>query len=112
MPPTLALFIEILRGVAQSWRRYLWPGLAARMGLGPAAWVFFHQIFTHHVPPFSDPLQNQHQSIGWIAGLGGIVELARRSGLLYAVWAGAAWPVSLVGIGVTFSSTSSTAWRR
>lgn len=100
LPLNLALLVENLRGVSPGWRRYLWPGLSALFGVGLAVWIIFFQIYDHHVPPFSDPVQNQHQALGWVAGLGALVEMVRRSGRLR--WAEAVWPISLVGIGLIF----------
>lgn len=104
LPLNLVLLMESLRGVSPSWRRYLWPALSAVFGVGLAIWIFYYQV-SHHVPPFSDPLQNQHQAIGWVVAIGALVELVRRSGRLtptIAAWAEAVWPASLVGVGVIF----------
>lgn len=98
----IAFLIEVARGLSVGRSRFVWPGLGAAIGIGLAVWVFAHQVLTHGMGPFADPLQNQHQLIGWLAGLGSLVELLRRGGKLSGLWAAGAWPTALVGIGVAF----------
>ncbi len=93
---------ETLTTLAERPVRLIWPGLGAFIGVGLALWVFFHQILTHGVGPFDDPVQNQHQAIGWLVGLGAGVELLRRKGRLRGWLASAAWGSGLVGVGVLF----------
>ncbi|MFZ5477850.1 MAG: hypothetical protein ACOZNI_13835, partial [Myxococcota bacterium] len=95
-----AQVVEVARGAAGR-ARYVWPALGAVTGLGLAAFVFLHQVFTHGVPPFADPVQNQHQLIGLFAGGGGALELARRAGRVGPM-AAAAWPMALVAIAAVF----------
>lgn len=98
----IALVVEIARGVTAGKLRFLWPGLGAAVGIGLAGFVFFHQWLFHGVGPFSDPVQNQHQAIGWLAGLGSLVEVFRRAGRIASPRAAVAWPFAIVGIGLVF----------
>lgn len=93
---------EALAALAERPARLPWPGAGALIGVGLAIWVFFHQILTHGVGPFDDPVQNQHQAIGWIVGLGATVELLRRKGWFRGWIASSAWGASLVLVGVMF----------
>jgi hypothetical protein len=65
-------------------------------------YIFTHQVWTHRLPPFADPLQNQHQLIGLIVGLGATIELTRR--WLQAGSEGwkLAWPLTVIVVGIAF----------
>ena len=93
---------EALTALAERPARIPWPAVGALIGVGLAVWVFFHQIFTHGVGPFDDPVQNQHQAIGWVIGLGALGELLRRKGWLRGWLASGAWGTALVLVGVLF----------
>lgn len=98
----ITLVVEIARGVPTGRWRFAWPALGAFVGLGLSVFVFVHQRWYHDVSPLADPVQNQHQAIGLLAGAGALVELwSRRAGGVPGRIA-AAWPLSLVGIGVVF----------
>jgi hypothetical protein len=94
------LIAELLRGSPASRARFAWPGLGMLIGFGLAIWVFFHQIFDHGLGPFDDPVQNQHQAIGWMAGLGSAAELFRRAG--GPEWLKVGFPLGIVGVGIAF----------
>lgn len=97
---SVVLVVEIRRGVPQGGARFVWPALGATIGFGLAIWVFFHQIVSHGLGPYDDPLQNQHQAIGWLAGIGSALELARRVGASERLAFG--FPLAIVGVGVAF----------
>lgn len=99
----LRLAWEALRGVPTGWTRLLAPGLGTLLGYGLTVWVFFHQIVSHHLPPFADPRQNEHQLIGLFAGTGAIVQLLGRLGRLGA-WAEAGFPVGLIATAGAFAA--------
>lgn len=82
--------------------RLLWPGAGALIGFGLAVWVFSHQILTHGVGPFDDPLQNQHQAIGGIVAFGATGEMLRREDRIGGWFAPIVWGTSLVLVGVVF----------
>lgn len=98
----VGFLVEVVRGTSSGRARFAWPGLGAFIGIGLAVFVFFHQTQFHDVGPFDDPVQNQHQAIGWLAGIGSVIELLRRAGKVSGRWAASAWPMALVGIGVAF----------
>lgn len=94
--------LEQRRGVPTGRSRFVWPALGMLIGFGLTIYVVAHQVFTHQLSPFADPIQLQHELIGLVAGLGATLELVRRTGRLRALLWEAAWPISLVGIGVIF----------
>jgi len=94
--------LEQRRGIPTGKSRFIWPGLGALIGFGLTIYVTAHQVFTHRISPFADPVQLQHELIGLVAGAGATLELLRRRGWLSSPLWEAAWPLSLLGIGVIF----------
>jgi hypothetical protein len=96
------MLVEAVRGAAAGRWRYAWPAVGSVVGFGLTAFIFLHQALYHRISPLADPVQNQHQLIGLLFGLGAAVELWRRrrgeEGRLLA----SAWPLALVGVGVVF----------
>ena len=102
LPLSAALMLEASRGVPKSRWRFAWPGVGAFIGFGLTVYIFFHQIFTHKLPPFADPLQNQHQLIGMTIGIGSAVEMIRRWRSSERRAFRVVWPLGVFTVGVLF----------
>lgn len=98
----LANVVEQRRGLSAGRSRFVWPVLGTIIGFGLLGYIVLHQVLTHRISPFADPVQLQHELIGLVAGIGATVEVLRRSGRMRgAIWE-AGWPLALVAIGVIF----------